>query len=93
LFIIPVQVIQFNKLQGLSGEEVDALRKQFGENVFKAGSSRHFIFIARDIIKEPMFILLVFASALYFMLGEINEGIMMLVAMFQISRFVQQMVL
>lgn len=39
----------------------------------------------RDIAKEPMFILLVMACVLYFILGEVNEGFLMLVAMAFVS--------
>jgi Ca2+-transporting ATPase len=37
--------------------------------------------IVLDILREPMFILLIIACSLYFILGETNEGIMMLLAM------------
>ena len=68
-------------IPGLSAQEIIDLRKQYGKNVFHTAPSRHFIHIVWDIVKEPMFILLVIACSLYFILGEVSEGIMMLVAM------------
>ena len=67
--------------KGLSVLEVPVLQKQYGKNKFRIESSRHFIHFVWNILKEPMFILLVIACSLYFILGEISEGIMMLIAM------------
>ncbi len=75
------KVIQSGSIKGLSVQQVPALRQQYGKNIFHAGSSRQFIHIVWDVVKEPMFILLVIACSLYFILGEVSEGIMMLVAM------------
>jgi P-type Ca2+ transporter type 2C len=78
---MPGKVIELGNIQGLSAQEIPALRQQYGKNLFHAESSRRFIHIVRDIVKEPMFILLVIACSLYFILGEVSEGIMMLIAM------------
>ena len=75
------KVVQTGQLQGLSVQQVPVLLQEYGKNVFHAGSSRRFIHIVRDIVIEPMFILLVIACALYFILGEVSEGILMLLAM------------
>jgi P-type Ca2+ transporter type 2C len=75
------KIIHLGNIQGLSAPEIPALQQRYGKNIFHAGPSRRFIHIIRDIVKEPMFILLVIACSLYFVLGEISEGIMMGVAM------------
>jgi P-type Ca2+ transporter type 2C len=75
------KVIHLGNIQGLPAGEVPALRQQYGKNVFHTESSRRFIHIVRDIVKEPMFILLVIACSLYFILGKISEGTLMLAAM------------
>jgi Ca2+-transporting ATPase len=77
---MPVQVSQPNDIQGLSHLQIPALIRQYGKNVFRAESSRNLVHIIRGIIIEPMFILLAIACSLYFILGEVNEGLMMLVA-------------
>src|SRR5687767_14562526 len=79
------KVIHLDNIQGLTGQQVSVLRQQYGANVFHAGSSRGFIHVVWDIVKEPMFILLVMACSLYFILGEVSEGIMMLVAMILVA--------
>ena len=78
---MPGKSVQTGIVEGLSAQQVSLLRQQYGKNEFHAESSRRFIHILWDIVKEPMFILLVIACTLYFILGEVNEGIMMLVAM------------
>jgi len=67
--------------EGLSIREIPALRQLYGKNVFSTRPSRRLLRIIWDIVKEPMFLLLLVACSLYFILHEINEGIMMLVAM------------
>jgi Ca2+-transporting ATPase len=83
--MMPAQVIHLDNMQGLSAEQIPALSKQYGKNIFHTTSSRHFFHIIWDIVKEPMFILLVIACSLYFLLGEVNEGILMLLAMMMVT--------
>ena len=68
-------------IKGLTQVEIQSLQLQFGKNKFEAEPQRRFLHIVLDVIKEPMFLLLVFASTLYFLLGETSEGILMVVAM------------
>ena len=75
------KIIKLENIQGLPARQVSVLRQQYGKNIFRAESSHRFIHIVWDIVKEPMFILLIIACSLYFILGEVSEGIMMLVAM------------
>ena len=74
-----------NNLQGLTTQDVTTLRKQYGKNIFHAESSSNFLRIAFDTVKEPMFVLLVVACSLYFILGEIRQGILMLIAMILVT--------
>ena len=83
--MIPGKVIEPISVPGLSTHDVLLRRQQYGRNVFQTGPSRRYIHIVWDIVKEPMFILLVIACSLYFILGEISEGIMMLVAMILVA--------
>ncbi len=75
------KLLYLNNIKGLSTTEVLKLQKVHGKNIMHSASSRRFIHIIWDILKEPMFILLVIACVLYFVLGETSEGIMMIVAM------------
>jgi P-type Ca2+ transporter type 2C len=72
-------------ITGLSLPEIQELRKKHGYNVLHARPSGRVIHIAWDIVREPMFMLLVVACTLYFLLGETGEGILMLVAMIFVS--------
>ena len=67
--------------KGLNSNEVQSLQLKFGKNKFQAEPQRRFLNILIDVVKEPMFLLLVLASTLYFLLGESSEGILMVVAM------------
>lgn len=75
------KVIKTKNIRGLSAPEIPALQQQFGKNVYLPEPSRRVIHIIGGIVKEPMFILLLVACSLYFILGEISEGILMLAAM------------
>jgi P-type Ca2+ transporter type 2C len=78
---MPEKTIHLQNIQGLTAAQVTLLQQRYGKNSFAAEPQRRFIHIIWDIVKEPMFILLVIACSLYFILGEISEGIMMLAAM------------
>ncbi len=77
---MPGKVIHLDNISGLTAQQVNALQQQFGKNIFRTDSSRNFLNIIWDIIKEPMFILLAIACSVYFILGELSEGLMMVVA-------------
>src|SRR6185437_16991625 len=66
---------------GLREEEADLRRKQYGRNEFSASRKKSGLRTIADILREPMFILLLLSCTLYFILGEPGEGILMLVAM------------
>lgn len=74
-------VIHIQTLTGVREEDVPALQKAYGKNIYSIKGAPRFLIIFWNIVKEPMFILLCFACALYFIAGEIDEGFLMLVAM------------
>lgn len=76
---IPPQTSQ--RPGGLATEEVIALQKQYGKNIFRFNKEYRVAHIVWDIVREPMFVLLAIACSLYFILGENKEGVMMAVAM------------
>lgn len=67
------------KFNGLSTKEVQRLQKKYGLNelikIKKSNPLRKFL----GVFKEPMFLLLVAAALLYFVLGEPKEAAVMLV--------------
>ena len=75
------KVIEMENLQGLLSPEIPLLQKQYGKNRLHPGASHRLLRILIDIFREPMFILLVIACSLYFILGEVGEGVLMAIAM------------
>lgn len=65
---------------GLNLEDIPQLQSKYGKNEFNAESKNRFAILLWGILKEPMFLLLVGACVLYFILGEPREGSMMIVA-------------
>jgi P-type Ca2+ transporter type 2C len=66
---------------GLKQVEIIPLQKKFGKNIFKTDRENGFFRMVWNIFREPMFIMLIIACALYFVLGEVKEGLLMLAAM------------
>ena len=69
------------KYPGLREEDVLRLQKQYGRNIFHKGKNNTFLHTLAEIVKEPMFLLLLVACLLYFALGNVTEGLMMCCAM------------
>jgi len=74
-----MKVVQPDKpLTGLTEQEVLDRQTRNGYNELEQKKSRHFLDLIKDIVKEPMFMLLVACGALYLVLGDVQEGIMLL---------------
>ncbi len=70
---------------GLTDAEVRAARSAHGTNALEADESSGFWKALRTTITEPMFLLLVAAATIYFILGELSEAFFMLGAIVLIS--------
>ena len=66
------------ELQGLSASAVLEKQAKEGLNELPSSKPRNFLALAWGIIKEPMFILLVACGTLYLVLGDLQEGLMLL---------------
>ena len=64
---------------GLTTEQASALLAQWGKNELAAQKKPSFFRKLLGILKEPMFVLLIAASIIYFVLGETRDGALMLV--------------
>ncbi|QXP55322.1 cation-translocating P-type ATPase [Cellulophaga sp. HaHa_2_95] len=62
-------------IQGLSEQEVLAARKRHGKNTLDYKKQHKFIDALKDILQEPMVLLLSVASGIYFLTGNIGDGI------------------
>ena len=65
--------------QGLTTTQVKALQAQYGKNELTPRKKESFFHKVLHIIGEPMFLLLLVAAVIYFILGEPRDGAIMLV--------------
>ncbi len=70
--------LEAGNIQGLSEPEAaERLRKE-GYNELPSTKRRSFFAIAYEVIKEPMFLLLIGGGTIYLMLGDVREAVMLL---------------
>ncbi len=70
--------IKSEKYKGLTTQQVKKKQKVEGFNTLPSSKPKNFFAIGLGVIKEPMFILLVACGTLYMVLGDIQEGLMLL---------------
>ena len=71
--------------RGLSSEEVIRSQEQFGSNVDETENERHFWKVIRDVLSEPLFLILICAALIYLILGNYQEGIVMVAALLAVA--------
>lgn len=69
---------------GLSSKEVSEKIKKFGYNELPSSQPKNLFTIAFEVMKEPMFLLLLSCGFLYLILGDYTEGIILLCTIFLI---------
>ena len=72
------------KIQGLTDGQVNQKLASDGYNELPSSKPKSLIHIALGVIQEPMFLLLVACGTLYLVLGDVQEGIMLLAFVFVI---------
>ncbi len=65
-------------LNGLSQAEASARLATEGANELPAAGQRQLLGIALDVLREPMFLLLLSAGAIYLLLGDVSDALMLL---------------
>ena len=70
---------QIKELQGLTTLKAKQLQEKFGKNELVAKKKESFFHKILQVISEPMFLLLIVAAVIYFILGEPKDGAIMLV--------------
>ncbi|HWR57453.1 MAG TPA: HAD-IC family P-type ATPase, partial [Thermodesulfovibrionales bacterium] len=70
--------LDISTIKGLS--EVEAKRRldEDGFNELPSSKPRSIFVIAREVVREPMFLLLIAGGAIYLLLGDIREAVMLL---------------
>ncbi len=69
-----------NKIKGLTDLQVEEARKEFGPNVLDHKKESSLLHSIKEILKEPMVLLLLFTSIIYFGSGKTEDGIFMIIA-------------
>ncbi len=59
---------------GLTSEEVRILQEKYGKNELVPEKKENIFRKILNVITEPMFLLLIFAATVYFILGEPRDG-------------------
>lgn len=71
--------VKIVELKGLTEEEVKKAKNKYGKNILIPEKKENFILKILSVLKEPMFLLLIVAATIYFLLGEPRDGAIMLV--------------
>ena len=77
-------------IKGLTKDEVVKSREKYGVNKLAEKKKQPLIIKIISIFKEPMFLLLIIAASIYFIVREYSDGIMMLIFVFGIC-FIEYM--
>jgi len=70
--------LKSEKFRGLNEDSVKEKIRTEGYNELPSSKPKNFLAMAWGVVKEPMFLLLVACGTLYLILGDIQEGIMLL---------------
>lgn len=68
---------QADEAQGLTATQAAALLKENGPNTLPGDGPRSWLMIATEMLKEPMFLLMLVAAGLYVVLGSLQEGLVL----------------
>jgi len=73
-----MQVYAIDSVTGLSAAEVARQLEEEGFNELPQSGRRNIPEVISGVVREPIFLLLVAAGAVYFLLGDLQEGLMMM---------------
>ena len=79
-----IRELDIAAIKGISEQEAAGRLATEGYNELPSGRRRSVLDIALDVVREPMFILLIAAGALYLLLGDLEEALLLLMFVFVI---------
>ena len=82
---MPANINIPESITGLSASEVEAARKQHGANHQVTSNVNQWWRVLLDMLKEPMLLLLIAVTIIYFIMGEYGEAYFMLAAIIIVS--------
>lgn len=74
-----------HQITGLTNQQVIDSRAQFGSNALKYKKENGLLDALKSLIKEPMIILLLASSSIYFIIGDLGDGIFLASAIILVS--------
>ena len=74
-----------SNIKGLTQEQVVEARKKYGYNRLDYKKENGFLDALKSLVKEPMVILLLVASSIYFISGDVGDGIFLTAAIVLVS--------
>ncbi len=78
------KTFDIQSVRGLSAEEVSLRLTREGFNELPADRRGNFLSLTLDVLKEPMFLLLIAAGVIYLILGNLSEAAALLLSLFGI---------
>ena len=72
-------------IKGLTDEQVASSREKYGKNVLAFKQESGFWVAVKSLIKEPMVVLLLLASTIYFVSGKVDDGIFLVSAVILVA--------
>ena len=73
-----MEELDLDKISGLSDEEVAVRLERDGYNELPSAKQRSFLIIMFDVVREPMFLLLISCGSIYLILGDLQEALMLM---------------
>ena len=73
-----IATIDIRQFTGLSNDEAQRRLRAEGPNELPSAKPRNLLAIAVEVFREPMFLLLVAGGAVYLLLGDLQEGLLLL---------------
>ena len=69
-------------IKGLTNQQVDSARLEFGENSLRYKKQHSFVHNVKETLKEPMVVLLLVTAVIYFASGKTGDALFLTVAIF-----------
>src|SRR5512147_1252230 len=79
---MPSRDVELSGLTGLTQAEAEARLAAEGYNELPRGRRRSAVAIALEVVREPVFVLLLGAGMIYVLLGDLREAMVLLASVF-----------
>jgi len=84
-FVLSIEATDFSQSRGLTAKEAAERLRRDGPNELPSSRPRSAVAIAWEVLKEPIFLLLVACGTIYLFLGDTQEALMLLGFVFLVT--------